>query len=153
MGKLKTLPALKRIVERLKKQKKSIVFTNGCFDIIHPGHIKVLELAAEQGDILVVGLNSDTSVKKIKGKARPIMDEESRATVLGAMEAVDYIVFFNEETPYDLIKALRPDILVKGQDWSDEAIVGRDLVGRVFRVKLLPRYSTSAIIRKIKKSE
>ena len=152
MSKLKTLSALKKIIKKFKKQKKRIVFTNGCFDLIHPGHIQLLAQAAKKGDILVVGLNSDISVKKIKGKSRPIMDERSRVRILEAIEVIDYIIFFNEATPYSLIKALRPDVLVTGQDWSGGAIVGKDLVGQVFRVKLLPRYSTSGIIRKIKKS-
>jgi D-beta-D-heptose 7-phosphate kinase/D-beta-D-heptose 1-phosphate adenosyltransferase len=150
MNKIKTLSVLGSIVKKLKKQGKVIVFTNGCFDILHPGHIKVLKEAKKKGDVLIVGLNSDSSVKRIKGKSRPILDEKARAEVLAALNVVDYIVIFDKDNPYQLIKTLRPDFLVKGGDWEREDIVGRELVGRVIRVRLLPGYSTSAFIKKIK---
>jgi len=152
MGKIKTLPALKRVVRRLKEENKTIVFTNGCFDIFHPGHVKILTEAKKKGDVLIVGLNSDTSVKKIKGEKRPVLEEGARAQLLAAVEAVDYIVLFHEDTPYTLIRKIEPDYLVKGGDWSPRQIVGREFVRKVFRVKLAPDYSTTRIIERIKKS-
>jgi D-beta-D-heptose 7-phosphate kinase/D-beta-D-heptose 1-phosphate adenosyltransferase len=150
MGKIKTLSHLKRYIKFLKKKKKKIVFTNGCFDLLHPGHIKVLREAKKRGDILIVGLNSDSSVKKIKGEERPILDEKARATLLEALEMVDYIVIFKEDTPYRLIKEIKPHYLVKGADWKENEVVGREFVERVIRVKLYPKYSTTKIIEKIK---
>ena len=130
-----------------------MVFTNGCFDILHPGHIDYLSKAADYGDCLVIGLNTDASVQKLKGENRPITDENSRAIVLAAIGFVDAIIKFDEETPYELIKQLQPDILVKGSDYSVEEIVGHDIVlakgGKVIPVDLLQGYSTSAIEKKI----
>ena len=151
MSKIKSLPALKKIVTQLKKQKKRIVFTNGCFDFIHPGHVKILRQAKSKGDILIVGLNADSSVKKIKGPRRPIMNEKARAEVLAALEMVDYVVLFKEPTPYNLIQKLKPHILIKGADWSKGKIVGADLVKKVCTIKLFPGHSTTKIIAKIKK--
>lgn len=151
MGKIiKTLPALKRIVTTLKKQGKRIVFTNGCFDIIHPGHIKTFQEAKNKGDILIVGINSDSSVKEIKGDQRPIIDERARAQVVAAIRVVDYVVLFYEKTPYRLIKEIKPHILVKGGDWQKEEIIGKEFVQKIYRVKLYPGYSTTKIIEKIK---
>lgn len=152
MSKIKNASALKSIVTRLKAKGKRIVFTNGCYDIIHPGHIKILNLAKKKGDVLIVGLNSDSSVKKIKGSARPIQNQQARAIVLESLSIIDYLVIFNEETPYKLIKELKPDILVKGGDWKPNQIIGSDLVKKVYRIKLHPGYSTTKIIAKIKKS-
>ena len=152
MGKIKKISSLKKIITRLKKENKRIVFTNGCFDLIHPGHIKVLKDAKRQGDVLVVGLNSDSSVKKIKGKTRPILDEEARAEMLEAIAVVDYIVIFSEENPYSVIKEIKPDVLVKGGDWSKKEIIGGNLVGKIYRVKLKPSFSSTRIIEKIKRS-
>ncbi len=151
MDKIKTIASLKKIINKLKKQGKKVVFTNGCFDLIHPGHIKILKEAKKRGDILIVGVNSDYSVKTIKGKTRPILTEKMRLTVLNALEDVDYITIFNEPTPYKLIKSLKPDYLVKGADWGKEDIVGKNLVDKVFRVKLLKNHSTTAIIKTILK--
>ena len=151
MSKIKSLPALRKIITQLKKQKKRIVFTNGCFDFIHPGHVKILRQAKNKGDILIVGLNADSSVKKIKGSQRPIMNEKARAEVLAALETVDYVVLFKEPTPYNLIQKLKPHILVKGADWSKGKIVGADLVKKVCTIKLSPGHSTTNIIAKIKK--
>lgn len=153
MGKRKTLPVLKKIVAKLKKEKKRIVFTNGCFDLLHPGHIKVFREAKKKGDVLIVGLNSDSSVRKIKGPSRPILDEASRVKVLEGIEMVDYIVLFKEETPYNLIREIKPNFLIKGKDWPEEKIVGSNLVDKVYRVSLYPGYSTTNIIKKIKESE
>ncbi|OQX81502.1 MAG: D-glycero-beta-D-manno-heptose 1-phosphate adenylyltransferase [Candidatus Omnitrophica bacterium 4484_70.1] len=141
----------KRIVEKLKKEGKKIVFTNGCFDILHPGHIKLLREAKEKGDCLIVGLNSDKSIKKIKGEKRPILKENARAKILSAIEYVDFIVFFDEKTPYRLIKYLKPNFLVKGADWKREEIIGKEFVERIYRVTLLKNFSTTGIIDHILK--
>lgn len=151
MSKIKKIKELVSIVDKLKKQNKKVVFTNGCFDIIHPGHIKILKLAKKQGDALIVGLNSDISIKKIKDKNRPIIAQKARALVLEGMESVDYIILFNEDTPYNLIKKLKPNILVKGADWNKGNIIGSDLVDKVYRVVLYPEYSTTGIINDILK--
>jgi len=152
MKKIQTLSGLKKIVSRLQKQNKKVVFTNGCFDIIHPGHIKTLTLARKKGDILIVGLNSDASIKRIKGPDRPIFDQNARASVLAALETVDYLTIFSEDTPYNTIKTLKPDYLVKGGDWKDNQIIGKEFVKKVFRVDLYPGYSTTGAIKKIKKT-
>ena len=138
---------------RLKNYK--IVFTNGCFDILHRGHIEYLAKSASLGDILVVGLNTDESVRKIKGPERPVQDEETRAMILASLTFVKAVVFFNEETPYNLINKVKPDILVKGADYKKEDIVGADIVesngGEIVTVNLTEGFSTSSIIDKIKK--
>ncbi|MBN1872181.1 MAG: D-glycero-beta-D-manno-heptose 1-phosphate adenylyltransferase [Candidatus Omnitrophica bacterium] len=152
-GKVKNLSQLKKIICRLKKDGRKIVFTNGCFDILHKGHIELLEKAKSLGDILVVGLNSDGSVKRIKDKSRPINTAKDRAFVLAKINDVDYITIFAESTPFKLIKHLKPDILVKGADWKKEKIVGRNIVegggGKVASVPLAKGYSTTNIIKKI----
>ena len=130
-----------------------VVFTNGCFDILHPGHVDYLQRARDLGERLVVGLNSDASVRRLKGPTRPVNDEASRAMVLAALACVDHVVVFEEDTPYELIRLVAPDVLVKGGDWSVDRIVGRDLVeargGRVLSIPLLPGHSTTAIIDRI----
>ena len=132
---------------------RKVVFTNGCFDILHLGHIEYLAKAAELGDVLVIGMNSDSSVHRIKGESRPINDEHSRSMVLASLEFVTAVVLFDEETPYELIKTIQPDILVKGKDYKIEEIAGHDIVlakgGRVETIKLTPGYSTTSIERKI----
>lgn len=150
MNKCRTLPSLKKIVQKLKKQGKKVVFTNGCFDILHPGHIKILRDAKKKGDVLIVGVNSDASIKRIKGNTRPILDQKSRVGVLEAVEFTDYIILFNEDTPLNLIKEIKPQYLVKGGDWEIDKIAGKDYVEKVFRVKLYPGQSTTGIINKIK---
>ena len=133
---------------------KKIVFTNGCFDLLHPGHVDYLERAKALGDILVVGLNSDSSVRRLKGNARPINTEMDRARVLAGLSCVDFVIIFNEDTPYNLIKAVKPDVLVKGGDWPIDKIVGRDIVlargGIVKSLNFLPGYSTTSLIDKIR---
>ena len=151
MGKLKNLSALKRIVAQLKKKRKKISFTNGCFDILHPGHIKIFKEAKKKGDILIVGMNSDSSIKKIKGKKRPILNQKARVQILDAIEFIDYIVIFNEETPLRVIETIRPHVLVKGGDWHKDKIIGARLVDKVMRVDLEKGYSTTGIIKKIKR--
>ena len=152
MGKIKNLKDLKKDISKLKRKGKKIVFTNGCFDILHLGHLKILKEAKQKGDILIVGLNSDSSIKKIKGPKRPIVDQKTRAMLLSNIIGVDYVVIFNEATPYNLIKKINPDILVKGGDWKKDKIVGSDLIKKVYRVKLRSGHSTTQIINKIKKS-
>src|SRR4030042_950186 len=126
--KIKEPEELRHIVEGLKKQRKRIVFTNGCFDILHQGHVFYLEEARRQGDCLIVGGNTDSSIKEIKGEGSPIIPQEGRMTVLAALEAVDYVVPFDEPDPFALISLLRPNILVKGGDWDQEEVGGRGLV-------------------------
>ena len=137
----------------LRKQPLRIVFTNGCFDLLHAGHVHYLEEAGRQGDCLIVGLNSDRSVRKIKGPARPLISARQRAEVLAALACVSWVVLFSEPDPYRLIELIRPDVLVKGADWTEEQIIGADLVrsygGKVCRVDLVPQISTSEIIRRI----
>jgi len=153
--KVKSLAALKRIICGLKKSGKKVVFTNGCFDLLHFGHAKYLEEAKRKGDVLVVAVNSDSSTRRIKGKRRPIVDEKNRLLMMAALESVDYVTKFNEDTPLNVIKALKPDVLVKGADWGKGNIVGRDFVvrygGRVSTVKLVRGLSTTNLIHKIAK--
>jgi rfaE bifunctional protein nucleotidyltransferase chain/domain len=142
------------LVQRLRSKKQIIVFTNGVFDLLHPGHLRYLQHARSLGDALIVGINSDRSVHANKGPARPINTEDERAEVLAALSCVDAAVIFDEDTPHDLIAALQPDLLVKGADWAEDAIVGRDIVeargGRVVRVSIEQGYSTTSIIERIR---
>ncbi len=142
-------------IDPLRRSGKQVVFTNGCFDIMHAGHVRYLAAAKSEGEILIVGINSDKSVKSIKGKNRPIMPQDQRAEVLAGLWCVDYVVFFDEPDPLRLIQAIKPDILVKGEDWAEDKIIGADSVkadgGRVVRVAVVPDISTSMIIEKIVK--
>lgn len=144
-----------KIREEIKTEKKIFVFTNGCFDILHPGHIRYLWEARNLGDYLLVAVNTDCSVKKLKGFSRPVFNESSRAEMLAAFEFVDGIVLFEEDTPYNLIKKLIPDVLVKGGDWPDEKIVGYDVVkkagGIIKSITFQDGFSTTSIIDKIVK--
>ena len=139
---------------REKRNARRVVFTNGCFELLHPGHIRILEQARALGDVLVVGLNSDASVRQLKGGERPIWPEQKRAEILSAMECVDAVVIFDEPTPHELISRLLPDVLVKGNDWPLDEIVGREEVqaagGEVVTVPILPGYSTTTILGKIR---
>lgn len=157
MSKLKCRAQLKTIVANLRKHGKKIVFTNGCFDILHIGHVKYLEKAKKYGDVLIVGLNSDSSVRKIKGKSRPLNKQKDRALVLAALGFIDYVVIFNEDTPYNLISILKPDVLVKGSDWHKDKIVGAGLVnkagGKVIGAPFIKGFSTTKLIRKIIETE
>lgn len=132
---------------------KKVVFTNGCFDILHPGHVAYLNEAKALGEILVVGLNSDSSVKRLKGEDRPINNQNDRRFMLLNLKAIDYVIIFDEDTPYELIKKLSPSILVKGGDWKPEQIVGSDLVlasgGEVLSLKFIDGHSTSTLISKV----
>ena len=142
------------IARALRDAGKRIVFTNGVFDILHPGHLRYLQQARSLGDVLVIGLNSDASVRRNKGPERPINSEEERGEILEALECVDLVVLFEEDTPAEIIKALQPDILVKGADWAADAIVGRDTVeargGQVVRIPVERGFSTTTIIEKIR---
>ena len=142
------------LVARLRAAGKIIVFTNGVFDLLHPGHIRYLQQARAMGDALVVGVNSDRSVRVLKGPQRPVTPEDERVEMLEALACVDAAVIFDEDTPYALIAAIQPDVLVKGADWGEDAIVGRDLVeargGRVVRVPVEAGFSTTAVIQKIR---
>lgn len=152
--KIKTLPHAASAIKRLKHKNRKVVFTNGCFDILHAGHVSYLSKAKSLGDILVIGLNSDGSVKKLKGKSRPIVSQKNRAILLAALEAVDFVVIFNELTSLKLIKAIKPDVLVKGGDWKKENIVGSDFVesygGKVKSLAYIKGLSTRSIISKIR---
>ena len=154
-SKIKNLRELKRIISSLKAKGKRIVFTNGCFDLLHYGHVKYLESAKRKGDILIAAINCDASVKRIKGNKRPIINEKDRAGIIAALESVDYVVLFKEDTPSKIIKLLKPDILIKGADWDKKGIVGRDFVlsygGRISTINLVKGRSTTNLIKKIAK--
>jgi len=154
-SKIKNIVQLKRITSRLKSQGKTIVFTNGCFDLLHYGHVKYLQDAKKKGDVLVVGINSDSSAKRIKGKKRPVVNEKDRLRLVAALESVDYVVLFKEDTPLKIIKFIKPDVLVKGADWNKNNIVGKDFVisygGSVSAIRFVKGYSTSNLIKKIAK--
>jgi len=140
--------------EELGRQGRRVVFTNGVFDILHPGHVRYLAEARRQGDALIVAVNSDRSVRAIKGPERPVNPENERAEVITALAVVDAAVVFDEDTPYDIIRAIQPDVLVKGADWAHDRIVGRDIVeargGVVIRVKVEEGHSTTNVIRKVR---
>lgn len=141
------------IRDKLKEQGKTLTFTNGCFDILHSGHLRVLQEAKDAGDFLIVGVNSDKSIRRLKGPHRPVISEKERATLLAALKMVDYVIIFHEDTPFELINAILPDVLVKGADWGDDEIVGSDIVrengGKVLRVPLEKGHSTTGIIQRI----
>jgi D-beta-D-heptose 7-phosphate kinase/D-beta-D-heptose 1-phosphate adenosyltransferase len=153
-GKLRPIDSLLEELSRHRKQKEIIVFTNGCFDIVHKGHIEVLKFCKQQGDIVVVGLNSDSSVKAIKGPQRPINNQYDRAAVLAALESVDYVTIFDEPSVLNLVKKVKPDVLVKGQDWAKKGVVGREFVesygGKAVLAPLVQGQSSTATIEKIK---
>ena len=153
MGKVVDIQEMKTIRESLRKDRKNVVFTNGVFDIIHRGHIEYLSRARALGNVLVVGMNSDESVRRIKGSKRPVVLQDDRAYVLSNLCPVDYVCIFTEDTPLNLISALVPDILVKGADWKIENIVGKEVVensgGRVATIEYVPNRSTTNIIERI----
>ena len=150
-SKIFTRPALAKWLQSQRKAGKKIVFTNGCFDILHAGHVSVLEFARSKGDVLVVGVNSDASVRRLKGPTRPVNKQADRALVLAALQAVDAVCVFGEDTPYNLIKLVRPDVLVKGGDYKPSEIVGREFAKKVVRFALLKGRSTTNIIKKVQK--
>ncbi len=148
MKKILDRKSVKKISAKLRAEGKKIVFTNGCFDILHAGHVRYLKQARKLGDALIVGLNSDRSVSAIK-PGRPVNSEKNRAEVLAALAAVDYVVVFSEKTPYNLIKTLKPDVLVKGGDWKKEDIIGSDIAKETCSLPFVKGISTTAIIEKI----
>ena len=145
-----------KIRERMKREGKKIVFTNGVFDIVHRGHVEYLTKAKALGEVLLVGMNTDDSVRRLKGPQRPIVSQDDRAFVLAALRVVDYVCLFDEDTPYNLVKAVVPDVLVKGSDWAIDSIVGKDIVeaagGKVQTIDYVPNRSTTNIIQKIANS-
>ena len=151
--KIRELPEARKEVERLRIKDKKIVFTNGCFDILHIGHARYLYAARKLGDFLIVAVNSDRSVKAIKGPDRPVMSQSERSEILASLECVDMVVIFDEDNPMEVIRYLMPDILVKGGDWKEEDIIGADVVktagGQVRSIPYIKGYSTSGIIKKI----
>ena len=152
-AKIKNAIALAKIISGLRSKRMKVVFTNGCFDIVHAGHIEYLSKARAMGDILVIGLNSDASVRRLKGKSRPINNQKDRAKVLSALSFVNYVTIFNEDTPERLIKKIEPDILVKGGDWQMKDIVGASFVksygGKVATVPFVKGFSTTSLIKKM----
>lgn len=153
MDKAVTLKEAENIVAGYRKKGQKVVFTNGCFDIIHAGHVKYLEAAKACGDILILGLNSDASIRQIKGEKRPVIHQEHRIAVISALGCIDHVIVFDEPDPGSLIQTLLPDVLVKGADWSEEEIIGADVVkengGCVERIQLEPQISTTQIIERI----
>jgi rfaE bifunctional protein nucleotidyltransferase chain/domain len=151
--KIKTLEEIVEIRAELRRRKKKLVFTNGCFDILHVGHVRILNQARNSGDVLVVGINSDSSVRKIKGNLRPVIPEEERGEVLAALASVDYVFIFADPTPQRIIDAIVPDVLVKGADWGVSDIIGHDTVlnagGTVQNLPLVEGVSTTAIIERV----
>jgi len=151
--KIKNLGELVEIVEVLKKEGKKIVFTNGCFDLLHIGHVRCFRDSKKLGDVLIVAINSDRSVRSIKSPTRPIIPQDERAEIMSALKSVDYVIIFDQHDPLQIITSIRPDILVKGGDWDLDTIVGRDVVesygGKVFALPLVPGVSTTQIINKI----
>ena len=152
--KITSLRVLSRIVRRAQSRGQQVVFTNGCFDLLHAGHVRIFERARRAGDLLILAVNSDRSVRALKGPGRPIVTQQGRALVLAALECVDYVTIFHEPTPERVIRRLRPNVLVKGGDWDTAQIVGRDLVerngGRIIRVPLLKGFSTTTLIERIR---
>ena len=155
MDKFLDTPALESLVDLMRTNKQSIVFTNGRFDLLHPGHMDYLQKAKTLGDVLIVALNSDDSVRQIKGESRPVNSLNDRMAMLAALECVDFVTSFQEDTPYNLIDAIKPDILVKGGDYTKDEIVGADIVedngGEVKILDFLPGYSSSDLIKRIQK--
>jgi len=152
-NKIVGLKKLKGIIQRLRRKGQTIAFTNGCFDLLHIGHVSYLEAAKGNKRVLIIGMNSDASVRKIKGKDRPIVSQQERSRVLASLGCVDYVTIFNDETPLNVIKTLRPDVLIKGADWKTKEVVGaREVVatgGKVEFIKYLDNFSTTNLIKKI----
>ena len=153
--KVKKREALKTIAAKARTEGKKIVFTNGCFDLLHAGHVRLLREAKKLGDLLIVALNSDSSVREIKGPDRPILPEEERAELIAALEMVDYVTLFDEPDPLNLLRELRPDVLAKGGDWAEDKVVGREWVesygGKVAVIPYLKGHSTTEIIERMRK--
>lgn len=153
-NKIVSLKALKAAVEAQQRRGKKIVFTNGCYDLLHAGHVRLLEKSKSCGDVLVVAINSDRSLRGLKGSGRPVARQMDRARVIAALACVDYVTIFGSSTPYSIIKTIRPDVLIKGADWKLQDIVGKDILdsygGEIRRLPLLKGYSTSGLITRIR---
>ena len=151
-----SIDAAARFAERVQARGETVVFTNGVFDLLHPGHVRYLQDARRLGDVLIVGVNSDRSVRANKGPERPVTPESERAEILLALECVDAVAIFDEDTPAEIVKRLHPDVLVKGADWGPDNIIGRDTVeargGRVVRMPLLEGYSTTELLQRVRKN-
>jgi D-beta-D-heptose 7-phosphate kinase/D-beta-D-heptose 1-phosphate adenosyltransferase len=156
VGQIRKLQQLKALVTKARARGKTVVLTNGCFDLLHRGHLHLIRESKKLGDLLIVAVNSDSSVKKIKGPNRPILPETERAELLAALELVDYVTVFSEPDPYHIIDELRPDVLVKGSDWAQDRVIGREIVegdgGKVAIIPLLPSHSTTSIIERISRN-
>lgn len=154
MSRILSLDDAANLADRQRRQGRVIVVTNGVFDLLHPGHVRYLAEARAQGDVLIVGVNSDASVRRLKGPGRPVVPEHERAEVVAALAAVDAVVIFDDDSPLDFITAIQPDVLVKGADWAHGAIIGRDVVegrgGKVVRVPVSAGHSTSAILERLR---
>lgn len=146
---------LAAIATRARGSGRRVVFTNGCFDLVHVGHVRYLAAARDAGDLLIIGVNDDASVRRLKGPSRPLVPEAARVEVLAALAAVDYVTLFGEDTPYDLISAVQPDVLVKGSDWAADDVVGRDIVeargGRVLLIPVVAGFSTTSLLERLRK--
>lgn len=147
-SKILTRAKLAAFVKAQRAKGKQIVFTNGCFDILHAGHVSILEFSKNQGDVLVLGINSDASVKRLKGPTRPVNSQADRALVAASLEAVDAVVLFGQDTPFELIKFIKPDVLVKGADYTADKVIGREFAGKVVLFPVLKGRSTTNIIKK-----
>ena len=152
-SKIKSAAALAKVIARMKKQGKRVVFTNGCFDILHVGHVEYLSRARKLGDALVIGMNSDKSVRRLKGSGRPVNNQKDRAKVLSALGFVDHVVIFDEDTPEKLVRKLIPNILVKGADWKNKAVAGVDFLkergGKIVFIPFVDGYSTTSLLKRI----
>ena len=156
LEKVVSRPEIAAIAAQARRDGRRIAFTNGCFDLLHVGHIRYLAAARDAADLLIVGVNDDASVRRLKGPARPLVPDAARAEVVAALAAVDYVTLFTEETPYDLIRAIEPDVLVKGSDWAADQVVGRDVVeargGRVLLIPVVADFSTTTLVERLRSS-
>jgi len=156
LEKVVSRPEIAAIAAQARRDGRRIAFTNGCFDLLHVGHIRYLAAARDAADLLIVGVNDDASVRRLKGPARPLVPDAARAEVVAALAAVDYVTLFSEDTPYELIRAVQPDVLVKGSDWAPDQVVGRDVVeargGRVLLIPVVADFSTTTLVERLRSS-
>jgi len=156
LEKVVSRPEIAAIAAQARRDGRRIAFTNGCFDLLHVGHIRYLAAARDAADLLIVGVNDDASVRRLKGPTRPLVPDAARAEVLAALAAVDYVTLFSEDTPYELIRAVQPDLLVKGSDWAPDQVVGRDVVealgGRVLLIPVVADFSTTTLVERLRSS-
>jgi len=154
LEKVVSRPEIAAIAAQARRDGRRIAFTNGCFDLLHVGHIRYLAAARDAADLLIVGVNDDASVRRLKGPARPLVPDAARAEVVAALAAVDYVTLFSEDTPYELIRTVQPDVLVKGSDWAPDQVVGRDVVeargGRVLLIPVVADFSTTTLVERLR---